>query len=100
MNLTCLFKPYQKTIPPVPATVWRKPLHFIAFGFGAGALPWAPGTFGTLIAIPLYLALARLPLSLYVILTLLISLGAVFLCDRVEKELQVHDHPGMCVDEI
>lgn len=93
-------KKYKKTIPPVPNSVWRKPLHFIAFGFGAGALPFAPGTFGTLIAIPIYLLLARLPLFFYLSAVLMISIGAVFLCDAVEKELAVHDHPGMCVDEI
>jgi phosphatidylglycerophosphatase A len=42
----------------VPASVWRNPVHFIAFGFGSGAAPVAPGTFGTLAAIPVYLLIA------------------------------------------
>src|SRR5258708_31355483 len=42
------------------------PAHFIALGFGAGLAPKAPGTFGTLVAIPLYylLALALPPLAI------------------------------------
>lgn len=91
---------FRKTIPPVPASVWRNPWHFIAFGFGSGTLPVAPGTFGTLMAIPFYLLLQDLPLPLYLGLVFLLAWGATVLCDRVEKELSVHDHPGMCVDEI
>ena len=34
------------------------PAHFIALGFGAGLAPKAPGTFGTLVAFPIYWALA------------------------------------------
>ena len=43
-----------------PPSVWRDPVHFLAFGFGSGAMPFAPGTFGTLVAIPLYWLLAML----------------------------------------
>ena len=95
MNLTSL-KKLKKNIPPVPHSIWRNPLHFIAFGFGTGALPFAPGTFGTLIAIPFYLLLEPLPLPLYIFVVFLITLGSIFLCDRVEKELEVHDHFLKC----
>mgnify|MGYP006144930647 CR=1 FL=1 len=36
----------------VPPSVWRNPWHFIAFGFGSGTLPKAPGTWGSMVAIP------------------------------------------------
>jgi len=88
-----------KTLP-IPDSVWQKPTHFIAFGFGSGAMPFAPGTFGTLIAIPFYLVLSKLPASLYVAAVILITLGSIWLCDKVSKEINVHDHPGMCLDEI
>ncbi len=93
-------KQFKKTIPPIPASVWQKPAHFIAFGFGAGTLPVAPGTFGTLMALPFYFMLKPLPLPLYLGLVLLLTIGAMVLTHRVEKELEVHDHPGMCLDEI
>ena len=35
----------------------RHPAHFIALGFGAGLSPVAPGTAGTLVAIPLAMLL-------------------------------------------
>lgn len=37
--------------------VFQDPIYFIAFGFGSGLMPTAPGTWGTLAAIPLYLLL-------------------------------------------
>ncbi|HSW70585.1 MAG TPA: phosphatidylglycerophosphatase A [Gammaproteobacteria bacterium] len=96
---TFTFKQFKKKAPPLPESMWRNPLHFIAFGFGAGSLP-APGTFGTLMALPFYLLLRPLPLIVYLSLVCLITVGAIWLCHRVEKELAVHDHPGMCIDEI
>lgn len=42
---------------PTFAFLLRHPAHFIALGFGAGLAPVAPGTFGTLVAIPIALAL-------------------------------------------
>lgn len=90
----------QYIVPPIPASVWQKPSHFIAFGFGSGAIPIAPGTFGTLVAIPFYLAICSLPLAIYIILLVLITIGSMFLCERVSREIDVHDHQGMCLDEI
>ena len=34
--------------------VLRHPAHFIAFGGGIGLIPFAPGTFGTLLALPIF----------------------------------------------
>jgi len=85
----------------VPSSVWRKPSHFIAFGFGSGAMPFAPGTFGTLMAIPFYLALSLLlPNTLYLIAVIFITLASMWLCDIVTNEIKVQDHSGMCLDEI
>jgi len=84
----------------VPDSIWRNPLHFIAFGFGSGALPYAPGTWGTLMAIPLYLAVCDLSLSLYLMITLLSIIGSIWLCTKVSRDINVHDHQGMCIDEI
>lgn len=88
------------TAQPVPRSVWEKPSHFIAFGFGSGAVPFAPGTFGTLMAIPFYLVLQSLSLSMYLFLVILITIASMWLCDKVSKEINVHDHSGMCLDEI
>lgn len=90
---------YKKTIPPIPSSLWTNPLHFIAFGFGSGALPFAPGTFGTLMAIPFYLLLQPLSLTLYIAIVVVITIASIILCHYVEKEMHVHDHTGMNLDE-
>ncbi|MES2626476.1 MAG: phosphatidylglycerophosphatase A [Pseudomonadota bacterium] len=82
-----------------PRSVFRNPVHFLAFGLGSGAAPFAPGTFGTLAAVPLYLLLAQLPMSWY-LLMLIVAFGiGIYLCERTAKDLGVHDHGGIVWDE-
>lgn len=88
-----------KPIPPVPAAVWKKPLYFIAFGLGSGAMPFAPGTFGTLMAIPFYLLLQYLPLYFYIIFVVVFIAASSWISDRVSREINEHDHPAMNIDE-
>lgn len=90
---------YRNKSHPVPARVWRSPLYFIAFGFGSGAAPVAPGTAGTLVAALFYLLLRHLPLSMYLAFTFVFSLFSIWLLDKISREIAVHDHPGMCLDE-
>lgn len=79
---------------------WRNPIHLLAFGLGAGRLPYAPGTAGTVVAVPLYLVLAGLPPWLYLVtLAGLFAIG-VWLCDVTSRDLGVHDHSGIVWDEI
>ncbi|OQX34517.1 MAG: phosphatidylglycerophosphatase A [Oceanospirillales bacterium LUC14_002_19_P2] len=75
------------------------PVHFLAFGFGSGLAPKAPGTFGTLAAIPLYLLLSQLSLPVYVVVLVLASMLGIWLCGKTAKDLGVHDHPGIVWDE-
>ncbi|MES9945978.1 MAG: phosphatidylglycerophosphatase A [Candidatus Thiodiazotropha sp.] len=78
----------------------RKPVHLLAFGFGSGLLPKAPGTYGTLVGIPLYLLLQPLSLLLYSLLVLLAFVAGVWICQRTSDDLGVHDHSGIVWDEI
>lgn len=87
-------------IPPVPKTVWTNPLHFIAFGFGTGTIPFAPGTFGTLIAVPFYLALQSFATLNYFIITLFITGASIWICHKATQDIGIDDHQGMCLDEI
>jgi len=88
------------TVPPIPDSVWRNPWHFIAFGFGVGTIPIAPGTFGTLIAVPFYLFLSTYSNTTYLIITILFTVFSVWLCEKVSREIHIQDHQGMCIDEI
>ncbi len=82
-----------------PSSVFRNPIHFLAFGFGSGASPYAPGTFGTLAAVPIYILLAKLPMQWYVLM-LIVTFGiGIYLCDRTAKDIGVHDHGGIVWDE-
>lgn len=73
--------------------------HFFALGMGAGLSPKAPGTLGTLVAVPLYLLLQGLPLWSYLPLVLAAFLLGVWLCEVTARNLGVHDHPGIVWDE-
>ncbi len=83
-----------------PASVWRNPVHFFAFGFGSGAAPFAPGTFGTLVAIPLYLLMAPLTLWIYLAIVVVMTMLGIWLCEVTSRDLGVHDHSGIVWDEI
>jgi phosphatidylglycerophosphatase A len=87
-------------IPPIPDSVWRNPLHFIAFGFGSGTIPVAPGTFGTLVGIPFYLMMQNLSPLLYFIIMLLIIGASIWICAKATRDIGIEDHQGMCLDEI
>lgn len=83
-----------------PATIFTDPVHFLAFGFGSGLAPKAPGTFGSIVGVLLaWLMLPLLPLS-YLLLTLLLFIVGVWLCGASSKKLGVHDHGGIVWDEI
>jgi len=78
----------------------RDPVLFLAFGFGAGLARKMPGTFGTVVAIPLYWLLQPAGPLVYGIATLLSVLLGIYLCDQAAKKLQVHDFGGIVWDEI
>ncbi|MDD4966792.1 phosphatidylglycerophosphatase A family protein [Halothiobacillus sp.] len=96
--------------PPIPhlaRRVWRDPVLWLAFGFGSGLAPKAPGTFGTLPGVALAWLIGMLAASLAVpagyltaaAVFLLTPIG-VFLCGRASEKLGVHDHGGIVFDEI
>ena len=71
----------------------------LAFGLGAGLSPKAPGTVGTIAALPGVLLLGQFALfGQLLILTVVVALG-VLVSDYAVKKLRVHDHPGIVIDE-
>lgn len=78
----------------------RSALHWLAFGGGAGLALRAPGTAGTAAAIPIYLVVAAQPLATYLAVTALVVAAGVWACGRTARDLDVHDHPGIVLDEI
>ncbi len=85
---------------PVPSSVWHNPVHFLAFGCGAGAVPRAPGTFGTLAAVPLYLLVQDLSVAVYLVLAGVLFAVGIWLCGATARDIGVHDHGGIVWDEV
>ncbi len=82
-----------------PSSVWKNPIHFLAFGLGSGAAPKAPGTFGTLAAIPLFLLLQPLALHWYLLVLVVTFVVGIYLCGKTSEDMGVHDHSGIVWDE-
>lgn len=85
--------------PQLNKTVLSSPVHFLAFGFGSGLAPIAPGTFGTLAAVPLYLLINQFSLAVYLLFVVLSILVGFYLCGKSSELLGVHDHSGIVWDE-
>lgn len=82
-----------------PRSVWRNPVHFLAFGFGSGAFPKAPGTAGTVVAVLIYLLLPdSTPLIYGLFLLATFGLG-VWICGKTAQDIGVPDHGGIVWDE-
>ena len=88
-----------KSTKTIPVSYLKNPLHFLSLGFGSGLMPKAPGTFGTLAAIPVYIVLSGLNLELYIVSVIVLSIVGIWLCAYTSEKLGVHDHPGIVIDE-
>ena len=84
---------------PPARVVLGHPVHFLAFGLGSGLSPVAPGTAGSLAAIPLAWLMAQAGWPVYAVLTLLALVAGFWICGRSATLLGVHDHRGIVWDE-
>lgn len=80
--------------------IFASPVHTIAFGFGSGLSPVAPGTLGTLPGVLLFLALSWLHVQAFALALAIIAMLAWLVCALSSRKLGVHDHPGIVIDEI
>ncbi len=90
-------------VPPAPPrlilTTWE---HFIAYGFGSGLAPKAPGTWGTLVGLPFWFLLHWFvpePL-VYIAACVLLFVFGCWICGESSRLLGLHDAPGIVFDEI
>ena len=88
------------TLTRIPPRLLLNPAHCLSLGFGAGLSPTAPGTAGTLVAVPLYLALAQLAWPWYLAIVVIGFAAGIWLCGYTSKVLGEHDHGGIVWDEI
>lgn len=75
------------------------PIHLAAVGFGSGLAPKAPGTFGTLAAVPLFYLLSMLNIEVYITVLVVTSFVGFWFCDVTSEAMGVHDHKAIVWDE-
>lgn len=78
----------------------KNPVHFLALGFGSGLIPFMPGTFGSLAALPLLIPFLYLPPFTLLIAAVLASVIGIYLCGKTADDMQVHDHGSIVWDEV
>jgi len=79
---------------------WKYPVHFLAYGFGTGLIPFAPGTFGSLIGVALFWFMAPVGAASYAGLVVVMFVAGIFICGQTARDVGAID-PGFIVyDEI
>ena len=92
--------PNGQAIKPTLRGIVQNPMYFLAFGFGSGLSPFAPGTAGTAAAIPLFwIFLLGLTPVQYLLATAVVTVAGIYICQRTTDWLCVHDHGGIVWDE-
>ncbi len=77
------------------------PAHFIALGMGAGLARHAPGTWGTLVAFPLFWLASLIPLTGAMgVLVLFLFMVGVWAAARTGQDCGIADHGSIVIDEI
>jgi phosphatidylglycerophosphatase A len=81
--------------------LFKHPAHLIAFGFGAGLMPKAPGTWGTLVAIPFYFLTHHLGgFAAVLACAMAIFCLGIWAAGVTGVALGISDHGGIVIDEI
>ncbi len=94
----------KKTAPLKAADFSQSTADRLAFGiatfFGSGLSPIAPGTAGTLAALPLVAAVTTLPWAAQLVLWLIITLLGTWAAARVSVITRTGDHGSIVIDEV
>jgi phosphatidylglycerophosphatase A len=86
---------------PTLGFLFRHPAHFIALGFGAGLAPAAPGTFGTLVAIPIAVMLWTFAsAAVFAAAIVMFALLGVWAAQVTGRHLGAPDHGAIVCDEV
>ncbi len=76
------------------------PAHFFALGFGSGLAAKAPGTFGTLVGLPLFWVITSYALYIQLLIITGLFLIGIYFCHKTSQDLGIADHGGIVWDEI
>ena len=78
----------------------RDPVHILAFGFGTGLSPVAPGTVGSLVGVLFAWLTIDLGIFVQLVVAAAIILSGIWICGESARRIGVHDHGGIVWDEI
>ena len=73
---------------------------FLATGFYIGNIPFAPGTFGSLVGLPFCFILAKLKLTQAIACTVLFIFFAIWISKNAERLLKRSDPGCIVIDEV
>jgi phosphatidylglycerophosphatase A len=80
--------------------IWKYPVHWLAYGFGTGLMPFAPGTFGSLVGVALFWIMAGMSPGSYAAVVAVMFVAGVFICGQTARDVGAVD-PGFIVyDEV
>lgn len=89
-----------KDVPRIGFDALKSPVHLLALGFGSGLVPFAPGTFGTLLALVPAWLMSHLQWPWQLGIVVAMCAAGVWICGQSARRLGVHDHPAIVFDEI
>jgi len=98
--MSIFLKPHYGNAKLTAKQIMTDPVLFLAFGFGSGLAKKAPGTCGTIAAIPVYYLFAQANNLIYSLLTIIATVVGVWFCDLAAKKLNEHDFGGIVWDEV
>ncbi len=74
--------------------------RFVATGCGLGLLPFAPGTWGSLLALPIAWGFAPLGIPLSLLSAFALTAAGIWAIDRTLADSQIVDPPFIVIDEV
>jgi phosphatidylglycerophosphatase A len=77
----------------------KNPVLMLGFGFGSGLAPKAPGTFGTLLGLVLFIPVILWSQTAAIIVLVTSLLFGNYICGKSAEIIGVHDHGGIVWDE-
>lgn len=78
----------------------KDPIHCFSFGFASGLLPFASGTWGTIMSLPFFSIMHCFNNETYLLILLALILFSIYACDYTSAALGEHDHKAIVCDEI
>lgn len=81
-------------------TVLTDPVHLLAFGFGSGLSPIAPGTVGSLLGVALAWLTLNVGLNVQIGIAAAMFAAGIWICGNSSRRLGQHDPGGIVWDEI